>query len=133
MIFFAVIKIQNYRKLTKKDIPDKIHTSNIMNIRNFIYIIILIRLIDDFLQRGEGMNDLIYRKTNIDESTIDKVPIWEKCTLTIDEAAEFSNIGKNKLSELLKRPRCPFVLYVGKKKLVKRKEFLEFISRNNEI
>ena len=49
MIFFAVIKIQNYRKLTKKDIPDKIHTSNIMNIRNFIYIIILIRLIDDFL------------------------------------------------------------------------------------
>ena len=49
MIFFSVIKIQKYRKLTKKDIPDKMHTSNIMNIRNFIYIIILVRLIDNFL------------------------------------------------------------------------------------
>ena len=28
---------------------------------------------------------------------------------------------------------CPFVLYVGKKKLVKRKEFEKFISDNIEI
>ena len=61
------------------------------------------------------------------------VPISQKCTLTIEEAAEYSNIGQNKLSELLKKPRCSFVLYVGKKKLVKRKEFEEFISTNIEI
>ncbi len=29
--------------------------------------------------------------------------------------------------------RCPFVLYVGKKKLVKRKEFEKFITDNIEI
>lgn len=34
---------------------------------------------------------------------------------------------------LLRSPRCPFVLYVGKKKLVKRKEFEKFISDNVEI
>ena len=52
---------------------------------------------------------------------------------TIEEAAEYSNIGINKLECLLRSPRCPFVLYVGKKKLVKRKEFEKFISDNIEI
>ena len=62
-----------------------------------------------------------------------EVPIWEKSNLTIEEAAEYSNIGQNKISSLLKEPRCPFVLYVGTKKLVKRKEFERFISENVEI
>ena len=42
-----------------------------------------------------------------------EVPIWEKANLTIREAAEYSNIGINRLEELLKRPNCSFVLYVG--------------------
>lgn len=61
------------------------------------------------------------------------VPIYEKVTLTIKEAAEYSNIGINKLETLLKTPRCPFVLYVGHKKLVKRKEFEKFISESIQI
>ena len=59
----------------------------------------------------------------------DKVPIHLKVTLTIREAAEYSNIGINKIDSLLRTPNCPFVLYVGTKKLVKRKEFEEFISQ----
>lgn len=61
------------------------------------------------------------------------VPISQKYALTIEEAAEYSNIGQNKISELLKMPRCSFVLYVGRKKLVKRKEFEDFISNQVEI
>lgn len=35
----------------------------------------------------------------------------------------------NKIEAMLREPNCPFVLYVGpNKKLVKRKEFEEFIS-----
>lgn len=60
---------------------------------------------------------------------IDKVPIHLKMTLTIREAAEYSNIGINKIDSMLRTPNCPFVLYVGTKKLVKRKEFEEFISK----
>ena len=59
----------------------------------------------------------------------DKVPIHLKVTLTIREAAEYSNIGINKIDRLLRTPNCPFVLYVGTKKLVKRKEFEEFLSQ----
>ena len=61
--------------------------------------------------------------------TPEKVPIHLKVTLTIREAAEYSNIGINKIDSLLRTPNCSFVLYVGTKKLVKRKEFEQFISQ----
>lgn len=59
---------------------------------------------------------------------IEKVPIHLKMTLSIREAAEYSNIGINKIDRMLRSPDCPFVLFVGTKKLVKRKEFEQFIS-----
>ena len=43
------------------------------------------------------------------------------------------NIPINKLEEMLKVPNCPFVLYVGKKKLIKRREFEEYLSEQIEI
>lgn len=57
-----------------------------------------------------------------------EVPIHLKMTLTIKEAAAYSSIGINKIESMLRSPNCPFVLYVGTKKLVKRKEFEQFIS-----
>lgn len=71
--------------------------------------------------------------TDNSEEVQGQVPIYQKVTLTIKEAAEYSNIGINRIESLLRAPRCPFVLYVGKKKLVKRKEFEKFISENIEI
>jgi excisionase family DNA binding protein len=62
-----------------------------------------------------------------------EVPISEKIAWTIPEAAQISNIGENKLYELVKSPRCPFVLFVGNKRIIKRKEFERFISDNVEI
>lgn len=63
-----------------------------------------------------------------------EVPIWEKMNLTIEEAAAYSNIGINKISDLLNKPGCPFVFYVGKgKRLVKRKEFEKYIQKSSEI
>lgn len=59
----------------------------------------------------------------------ERVPISQKVTLTIREAAAYTNIGINKIDNLLKQPNCPFVLYVGTKKLVKRKEFETFLAR----
>lgn len=64
---------------------------------------------------------------------VNKIPIWEKMNLTIEEAAEYSNIGINKINELAKDERCPFVLYIGRKKLIKRKEFEKYISNSVEL
>lgn len=55
------------------------------------------------------------------------MPVWMKLNLTKQEAAAYSNIGINRIEELLKQPNCNFVLYVGNKKLVKRKEFEQYI------
>ena len=61
------------------------------------------------------------------------VPIENKIALTIPEAAELSNIGQNRIEKLLRAPNCPFVLFVGAKKLVKRREFEAFINSRIEI
>ena len=57
------------------------------------------------------------------------VAIKDKVLLTVKEAAAYSNIGINKLESLLRAPNCSFVLFVGSKKLVKRKEFEVFLSK----
>ena len=59
---------------------------------------------------------------------VTSLPIDRKMLLSIREAAEYSNIGINKIDELLKQPNCPCVLYVGTRKLVKRRAFEEFIE-----
>lgn len=63
----------------------------------------------------------------------EKVPIYQKQNLTLEEAAEYSNIGINRLTMLIKEPTCNFVLYVGNKRLIKRKLFDEFIENINII
>jgi len=62
------------------------------------------------------------------EITQETVLVHLKMTLTIKEAA-YSNIGINRLDALPRTPNCPVVLFVGTKKLVKRKEFEAFISK----
>ncbi|MDD3142352.1 MAG: excisionase [Lachnospiraceae bacterium] len=69
----------------------------------------------------------------MDNLNKDEIPVWKKVTITKEEAASYSHIGLNKLEELLKIPNCSFVFYVGKKKLIKRKEFEDFIATNVEI
>lgn len=63
----------------------------------------------------------------------EKIPIYYKLNLTIEEAAEYSNIGVNRISSMLNEISCPFVLKVGNKRLVKRKEFEHYIEKSNKI
>lgn len=62
-----------------------------------------------------------------------EVAIKDKLNLTFEEAAEYSNIGINKLRELVNQPRCSFVIYIGRKRLIKRRKFEEFIESQIEI
>jgi len=57
------------------------------------------------------------------------IPTENKINLTIQEASEYSNIGINRIEQLLKNPCCKFVLHVGNKRLVKRKQFEEFLEQ----
>ncbi len=63
----------------------------------------------------------------------EKVPIKDKLNLTIEEAAAYSNIGIATLNKMAKDPQCPFVLYIGRKKLIKRVPFEKYLSNMLEI
>jgi len=58
-----------------------------------------------------------------------EVPIWEKSNLTLEEAAAYSGIGINKLRDLSNREDCEFVLWVGSKRLIKRRLLDQFLER----
>ena len=58
----------------------------------------------------------------------DTVPIWEKSNLTLEEAAVYSGIGINKLRTLSDKEDCSFVLWVGNKRLLKRKKLDEYLD-----
>ena len=56
-----------------------------------------------------------------------------KVVLSIREAAAYSSIGINTIERLLKEPGCPFVLYVGTKRLVKRIPFEKYLMEQRAI
>ena len=62
-----------------------------------------------------------------------KIPLSEKTNLTIEEAAKYSGIGICKIRELCNDVNCDFVLHVGRKKLIKRKLFDEYIEKQYSI
>lgn len=62
-----------------------------------------------------------------------EIPIYQKQNLTIEEAAVYSNIGKGKLREMTDNDNCRFVIWVGKKRLIKRRMFDEYIEKQFSI
>ena len=58
----------------------------------------------------------------------EKIPIWEKSNLTLEEAAAYSGIGINKLRAISNEENCKFVLWVGSKRLIKRKLLDQYLE-----
>ena len=61
------------------------------------------------------------------------VPISEKSNLTLEEAAAYFNIGVNKLREISDNDNCSFVLWVGSRRLIKKKQLEEYLSKMYSI
>lgn len=64
---------------------------------------------------------------------IPRIEIKDKLNLTIEEAAAYSNIGINKLRSMVDKPSCSFVLYIGKRKVIKRREFERYLEKATEV
>jgi len=48
------------------------------------------------------------------------VPISEKCLLTLDEVAQYTGLGHQKLRNISNEDDCNFVLWNGSKRMLKR-------------
>ena len=64
-----------------------------------------------------------------DKDSLLYVHIWEKSNLTVEEAASYSGIGRDKIKEISNGDNCPFVLWIGTKRLIKRKQFDAYIDK----
>lgn len=62
------------------------------------------------------------------EKRMPEVPIWEKSNLTVEEAAAYSGVGMTKLREMTEAEDCSFVLWVGTKRLIKRRKLDEYLD-----
>ena len=62
-----------------------------------------------------------------------EVPIWEKSNLTLEEAAAYSGIGINKLREITNEQGCNFVLFVGTKRLIKRRLLDAYLEKTDAL
>lgn len=62
-----------------------------------------------------------------------EIPIWEKSNLTLEEAAAYSGIGINKLRKLTDDEHSELVLWVGTKRLIKRRLLDELTDKSYSL
>ena len=79
---------------------------------------------------AKGRRATVHNREVLMNST---VPIWEKANLTLEEAAAYFNIGVNKIREISNDDNCTFVLWVGNKRLIKRKLFDAYLEKAYSI
>lgn len=61
------------------------------------------------------------------------VPIYQKCLLTLDEAAAYTGIGVCKLREMSNDEHCDFVMYNGSKRMLKREKLVAYLEEAYSI
>lgn len=64
------------------------------------------------------------------------VPVWEKYMMTIEEAAQYFNIGEKRLRMLANEymmTEFNFTVMVGTKVLINRKKFEAFLNQTSSV
>ncbi|OJT84237.1 excisionase [Clostridioides difficile] len=67
-------------------------------------------------------------------SNVYEVPVWEKYTLSIEEASKYFRIGENKLRRLAEENRyADWLILNGNRIQIKRKQFERFIDESDAV
>ena len=62
-----------------------------------------------------------------------EVPLWHRPILSVAEATEYFGIGSNKIYELTEKENCPFVIWIGSRRVIKRTAFERFLEKQYSI
>lgn len=84
------------------------------------------------VDNGNTCSETGVLKLEDDEKKI-VVPVCEKYTLTIKEAAAYFNVGTKKLRRLAEENTDRFAVFSGNKYLIIRTKFEKFIDESSEI
>lgn len=75
------------------------------------------------------MNNEGSPKTDLFKSRSSEVPLWHRQNLSIEETAAYTGIGRDMIYKLVKQEDCNFALRVGKRTMIKRKRFEEYLEK----
>ncbi len=68
------------------------------------------------------------------EKTRKDIPLWEKYTLSVEEAALYFRLGQNKLRDIIREdPDANFIIWNGNRPQIKRKLFEKYIDTQNMV
>lgn len=56
------------------------------------------------------------------------VEVSQKCLLTLEEAAQYTGLGMQKLRNLSNDENCGFVLWNGSKRMFKREKLVSYLN-----
>lgn len=75
-----------------------------------------------------------FKKANSQITDNKEIPLWQKYTLTVEEASLYFHIGQAKLRRMISENEdADFILWNGNRPQIKRKLFEEFVDRLNII
>ena len=62
------------------------------------------------------------------------IPVWEKYTMTVEEASKYFTLGQNKIRWLAEQNRhADWYIMNGNRLLIKKKQFEKFIDKADVI
>lgn len=80
------------------------------------------------------MENLKFQKAIPQITDSKEIPLWQKYTLTVEEASLYFRIGQAKLRRIISENEdADFILWNGNRPQIKRKLFEEFVDRLNVI
>lgn len=80
------------------------------------------------------MENLKFQKAIPQITDSKEIPLWQKYTLTVEEASLYFRIGQAKLRRMISENEdADFILWNGNRPQIKRKLFEEFVDRLNVI
>ncbi|MCI8564606.1 MAG: excisionase [Lachnospiraceae bacterium] len=80
------------------------------------------------------MENLKFQKAIPQITDSKEIPLWQKYTLTVEEASLYFRIGQAKLRRMISENEdVDFILWNGNRPQIKRKLFEEFVDRLNVI
>lgn len=66
----------------------------------------------------------------ITANTRNQIPLWERYTLTVEEAAIYFRVGQNKLRRIIQEnPDADYLIWNGNRPQIKRIMFEKYIDR----
>ena len=89
-------------------------------------------------KRSENMNnekEIVELKNEKQEiNAVSNIPLWEKYTLSVEEAALYFRIGRTKLRKLIaENENASYILWNGNRPQIKRKLFEEYVDKADAI